>query len=705
MFIDPKEILSEPFLIVDQPVESALEIFAKVPFSSLPVLDRNGGFLGVLNVRMLFFCAGELEAQDGLFSLIQKAKPLAITTRVDSINTSGYSDIIPVVDGEGHYCGFLSTNAIAQRISRYYRTIAERERKLLEASYNGIIAVDQEGVITVFNPAAERILGCSRKQVTGQHISTIDPQMGLMESANRMETMTGIHTEINNAKILANRTPLIYEGECAGAVSVFLDVSEYESVCSELSTSKSIVTELDAIFETSYDGFYIADREGRVTRVNSAWEKICGFSRVDVVGKTAFELVQMGLYDKSAAVAALEQKKTVTLLVNLTAGPRKGNQVMATGTPMYDKKGALIRIVVNVRDMTDLEQLQRRLEATVELNQRYASELEQIRLQQLKMEDLVAKSPAMQRVVEMAARIATVDSTLLIMGESGVGKEVITNKIHALSRRKNQPFIKINCGAIPENLLESELFGYMGGAFTGAKREGKAGMFELASNGTLFLDEIGELPLGLQVKLLRVLQEKTLIRVGGVKTIPVDVRVIAATNKDLPAMVKMGHFRDDLYYRLNVFGIQIPPLRQRREDIPPLLHEMLRKVNLKYGMQKRFAPAAVERLVMYDWPGNVRELENLVERLVVLVNESYIDTFHLPEPMQGKLAMRVEESEAVVLNRVVPYKQAMEELETLLLERAFGENGTTRKVARVLEVNQSTIVRKMKQYQITRFDA
>jgi transcriptional regulator with PAS, ATPase and Fis domain len=355
--------------------------------------------------------------------------------------------------------------------------------------------------------------------------------------------------------------------------------------------------------------------------------------------------------------------------------------------------------------MTDLEQLQRRLEATVELNQRYVSELEQIRLQQLKMDDLVAKSATMQRVVEMAARIATVDSTVLIMGESGVGKEVITNKIHALSRRKNQPFIKINCGAIPENLLESELFGYAGGAFTGAKKDGKPGMFELASTGTLFLDEIGELPLGLQVKLLRVLQEKSLTRVGGVKPIPIDVRVIAATNKDLPVLVKMGAFRDDLYYRLNVFGIQIPPLRQRREDIPPLLYEMLRKVNLQYNLQKKFAPAAVERLVNYDWPGNVREMENLVERLVVLVNEPYIEPFHLPEVMQVKHETIGGETEAVVLNRVVPYKQAIEELEALLLERALGEHGSTRKVARILEVNQSTIVRKMKQYQIARYDA
>ena len=706
MIFDSKEIMSVPFLTMEASVGHAEEVFRKHALFSLPVLDADGSFVGILCLKKVFLAAAaETNPEHCIADMIYKVKPLSVTARVDSINTTNYSDIIPVVDEENRYLGFVETSRIAHKINRYYRQLAERERKLLEASYNGVLAVDSSGTITVFNPAAERILGRKRADVVGQHISQLDPQMGLMDSVERMEPMTGIHTEINGAKILANRTPLIYEGVCTGAVSFFLDVSEYESVCSELKASKTLTKELDAIFESSYDGFYIADHEGRVTRVNSAWERICGFPRAEVVGKRAHELVGQDWYDKSAAVAALSQKKTVTLLVNLTSGPRKGNQVMATGTPVFDDSGNIIQVVVNVRDMTDLEQLQRRLEATEELNQRYASELEQIRLQQLKMDDLVAKSPAMKRVVEMAARIATVDSTLLIMGESGVGKEVITNKIHALSRRKSQPFIKINCGAIPENLLESELFGYAGGAFTGAKREGKPGMFELASNGTLFLDEICELSLGLQVILLRVLQEKTLVRVGGVKSIPVDVRVIAATNRDLQAMVKAGTFRDDLYYRLNVFGIQIPPLRERREDLPPLLHDLLHKFNLKYGVQKRLAPGTVEKLLNYDWPGNVREMENLMERLVVLVNEPCIEIGHLPENMQAKKETSGVDRDAVMLNRIIPYKQAVEELETLLLERAFGEHGSTRKMARVLGVNQSTIVRKMKQYQLARFDA
>jgi len=705
MFLSETDLIREPVLMSTLSVDEAIAVFGSAPYFSLPVQDEDGIYQGMICVRTLLFAAEELRGAGQISSGLTRLKAQQMSVRQDLIDLSIYNDVVPFVDDAGKLIGFMKAKLIGRKNSRYFRQIAELERKILEASHNGILAIDNVGMVTIYNPAAERILGRKREEVAGRHIAELDPNMGMMDALNQMTPMTGVRTQINGVSILANRTPLIYEGECVGAMSVFLDLSEYDSVCSQLQSSNSTVKELDAIFENSYDGFYIANREGRVTRVNSAWEKICGFPRAEILGKTAHELVGNRWYDKSAAVAALEQKKTVTLLVNILEGPRKGNQVMATGTPMFDENGELAQIVVNVRDMTDLEQLQRQLEATVELNQRYVSELEQIRLQQLKMEDLVAKSPAMQRVVEMAARIATVDSTLLIMGESGVGKEVITNKIHSLSRRKNQPFIKINCGAIPENLLESELFGYAGGAFTGAKKDGKPGMFELASSGTLFLDEIGELPLGLQVKLLRVLQEKTLTRVGGVKPIPVDVRVIAATNKDLPTLVKAGTFRDDLYYRLNVFGIQIPPLRQRREDIPPLLHEMLRKVNQKYSMQKRFSTAAVERLVNYDWPGNVREMENLVERLVVLVNEQYIEPCHLPESMQGKIETIIECSEAVVLNRVVPYKQAVEELEALLLERAFGEHGSTRKVARVLEVNQSTIVRKMKQYQITRYDA
>ncbi len=703
MYLCKNDLFTEPFLRSDYSKEEALRVFQNEPYTSLPVVDPAGRYLGVMCIRSLVFFVGNPSDKQGIVAAVFRLKPLQLTERLEQVDLSAYGDTIPFVDDKKQLIGFMRSRDVIGKISQYYRMLAALEGKVMDASYNGIIAIDNEGNIIVYNPAAERILGRFRAEVIGRHISVLDPEMGLLDTMDKMTTSAGIRVEINARKILANRTPLVYDNTCFGAMSVFVDMSEYESICSQLNSSMLTVREFDAIFESSYDGFYIANNEGRVTRVNSAWERICGFPRSVIIGKKAQELVENNCFDQSVAVEAMNQKRSVTLLVNITTGPRKGSQVMATGTPIFDGEGNLEQVVVNVRDMTDLEQLRRRLDATVELNRRYASELEQVRLQQLKMEDLIVRSSSMKRVTEMAVRIAIVDSTVLVMGESGVGKEVITNKIHALSRRKNNPFIKVNCGAIPDNLLESELFGYVGGAFTSAKREGKPGMFELAAGGTLFLDEIGELPLNLQVKLLRVLQEKKLTRIGDVKEIEVDVRVIAATNKDLPRLVKAGTFRDDLFYRLNVFCLIIPPLRERREDIPALLNKFLMKHNEKYGVRKYFATATVERLVNYGWPGNIRELENLVERLVVLVNESQIEPFHLPDTMQEKPDKRQLSSEEIAVNiKVVSYKQALEEMEKRLLSQAFIEQGTTRKVADVLGVNQSTIVRKMKQYSITR---
>lgn len=705
MLIKTLDIRDGPFLVLGQTVEQALKVFEAVPYSTLPVADARKHYQGIVSLRDLLFSGTGISSQSDITAFTKELRPLDENDHIDQRLAPGHHDTVPFVSRENFLLGFVTKEQILQKTGRYYRQLAEQDRKLLESSYNGIMAIDGDGKVFWFNPAAERILGLRQAEVIGKHISFLDPNMGLRATLETMTSDSGVHSTINGRNIISNRSPLMYEGECVGAMSIFQDVSDLECICAELNASKSLLKELDAIFESSYDGLYIANHEGRVTRVNSAWEKFCGFSRSQVLGKTAYELVEMGCYDKSAAVAALEQKETVTFLCNITNGPRKGNQVMATGTPIFDDHHNLTQVVVNVRDMSDLEDLRRQLASTVELNRRYASELEQIRRQHLKIDGLVAKSIAMQRVLEMAARIATVDSTVLITGESGVGKEVIANNIHAMSRRKDQAFIKINCGAIPENLLESELFGYAGGAFTGAKREGKPGMFELANGGTLFLDEIGELPLSLQVKLLRVLQEKNLVRVGGIKPVAVDVRVMAATNRELPDMVKCGTFRDDLYYRLNVFGIQIPPLRQRKDDLPPLLHSILGRFNAKYGMEKRFSPAAVECLLNYDWPGNVREVENLVERIVVLSNAPIIDVVHLPEGLQPKGVTAANPAGAVSLHRVVTYKQALEEMEESLLEKAMAEHGSTRKIAKALDVNQSTVVRKLQQYKLIKSDA
>lgn len=465
----------------------------------------------------------------------------------------------------------------------------------------------------------------------------------------------------------------------------------------ELQMKKMEAQELTAIFESSYDGLYICDNVGRVLRVNSSWEKISGFSREQVVGKTAYELVNEGYYDNSAALMTLQTGKTSTTMLQITSGPQKGQIIMATGTPITNEQGQLVQVVVNVRDITDLENLKAELKETVKLSKQYARELAEIRLQQYKMEDLVINSPQMKKVVELVFRISQVDSTVLITGESGVGKELIANRIHLLSKRKEKALIKINCGAIPENLLESELFGYEGGAFTGARKEGKPGMFELSSGGTLFLDEIGDMPFSLQVKILRVLQEKEIVRIGGVAPVPVDTRIIAATNKELVGMVRRGLFREDLYYRLNVVNIHVPSLRERREDLLPLILSILQNLNKKYNQQKILSQAVVDKLLDYNWPGNIRELENTLERIIVLNRDDDIQLRHLPD----FLLNYDQGPRTVTLNGVLPMKEAVDDLECQLLKMAQMKYGSTRAMAKILQVNQSTIVRKMKQHKIS----
>ncbi|TEB10553.1 sigma-54 interaction domain-containing protein [Pelotomaculum propionicicum] len=428
----------------------------------------------------------------------------------------------------------------------------------------------------------------------------------------------------------------------------------------EISEARRVASELEQVIEASHDGIFITDGKGDVLMVNSAWERICGMSREYVVGKNAQrDLVDKGFYNESAAYKALKEKKEVTIMLRMTGGDKSGQKIMATGIPVLDERGEVKRVVVNVRDITEIVNLRDQLEESQQLNVKYAAELEQMRIKKLKNSNIIARSPKTRRVLEMATRVAKVDSTVLITGESGVGKEVIANTIHCLSQRSDGPMIKINCGAIPENLLESELFGYEPGAFTGASKQGKPGMFELAERGTLFLDEVGELSLNLQVKLLRVLQHHEVSRVGGLKPIPVDARIIAATNKDLMEMVKLERFRDDLYYRLNVVSIDVPPLRERKEDIPLLSVYFLDKINKKYNFNKYFSSEVIDRFLEYSWPGNIRELENVIERMVVMTDDKEITTQHLPLTIRNNAHSVVN----VIFPEQTSLKSAVDELE------------------------------------------
>lgn len=366
-----------------------------------------------------------------------------------------------------------------------------------------------------------------------------------------------------------------------------------------------------------------------------------------------------------------------------------GRDLLVTGNPIFDENGDLSLIVAILRDVTDLNRVKRELEERIFESNRYKAELERLRNLK-KAERVIYRSKAMDDVIHLCTRVAPTDATILITGETGAGKEVIARLLHDLSRRAENPFLEVNCGAIPANLVESELFGYDKGAFTGAKKSGKPGLFEMAHLGTLFLDEIGDLDLKTQATLLRVLQDQKVRRVGGTEVFTVDVRIIAATNKDLASLVKEGEFREDLYYRINVVPITIPPLRERKEDIPDLTHHFIEKFNKKYGFTKAIAPNVLEMFFNYDWPGNVRELEHTIERLLVTSADSTISLNSLAR--NGLMAQTIFKFDSLD-----DYLQSMEKQ---LLQKLYDSVKSTRKVAEILKISQSTVVRRLQQYGI-----
>ncbi|MEB3101774.1 sigma-54 interaction domain-containing protein [Ferviditalea candida] len=479
-------------------------------------------------------------------------------------------------------------------------------------------------------------------------------------------------------------------GASAGALQVYWDAEQIEELPMNLANYSNMFIDLKAVFESSYDVIFVTDGEGKTLRVSSACKKFFGYDAEYFIGKSIYELEKKGTFKPSITRLVLESKEKVQEIQITSTGRR----LMVLGTPVKDKNGKIIRVVNVSRDITQESQLKSELEVIRALMEGYKRELKQLKQMAMRDDSFIFKSEKMENAVTLASKVAEVDSTVLILGESGVGKELIASYIHQNSHRRDKPFIKLNCGAIPENLLESELFGYEKGAFTGASKDGKKGTFELANEGTLFLDEIGEIPLPLQVKLLRVLQENELVRLGGTKPIKLNVRIIAATNRNLQEETKKGNFREDLYYRLNVVPVYIPPLRERKEDILPLTLFFIEKYNEKYKKNKVFSQEVLEFLQAYNWEGNVRELQNIVERLVVITDQNLVEKKHLPEMMLNSQNAQSR----ITVSDVMPLKEAVNILERKLLLLAKKKYGTTTEMARVLGVDQSTISRKITKF-------
>ena len=460
---------------------------------------------------------------------------------------------------------------------------------------------------------------------------------------------------------------------------------------------ETLSRQFETIFHSSSDGIWVCDGKGVVININKASETLNGIRAVDVIGRNIRDLVARKIFDQSVTTRVLATGKRQTVMQHIA---KTGKDLLSTGTPSLAEDGRIVLIVVNERDMTELNTLRKEFEESQQVREKYRQELSGISLLALERNQIIAESAAMRRILQMSLKLSQIGaSNILILGESGTGKGLLTKFIHKNSSRNDHPLVEINCAALPENLLEAELFGYEKGAFTGADEKGKIGLFELAQGGTLFLDEIGDMPLPLQAKLLKYLDNHEIRRIGGTRSFKVECATIAATNKDLLGLVGEKLFRKDLYYRLNSFILKIPPLRERREDVAGLARFYLGEANRTYKCAKTISPRAVRCLQDYRFPGNVRELRNILENAVVMSNGDQIEEF-IVESVLATSVGDARERQVSLAGGTEDLSGKLKVYEKELLVEAKKHCRTTREVARKLGISQPSVVRKFKQYKI-----
>ncbi|MEY8298277.1 MAG: sigma 54-interacting transcriptional regulator [Emergencia timonensis] len=564
-------------------------------------------------------------------------------------------------------------------------------REQINSAFSGFAVIDEDGIIKNVNRSFERNFGLSAAAVIGRPLDIIVPEFKLQKQV----TDGVFETEIEGQCYYLIPTELC-SGENGHWMGIsFINVTVSGELAAKLKDERNLNAELAEILEGSFDGILVTDKDGKILFVNSSYERVAEIKRSDMEGKSMRDLINPVWMPNSVAYVVAEQKTTVSKRQIV----KSGRHIMVTGKPIFDRDGEIKKIVINARDITEIYDLSEELQKSKSAEKLYMERLSDFSQMNQKASPILAVSKEMKDALSLAEKVANFQATVLILGESGVGKEEVAKFIHKNSMRRDKPFIAINCGAIPDNLLESELFGYEKGAFTGAINTGKEGLLEAAAGGTVFLDEIGETPLDFQVKLLRFLESKEIRRVGSNHSKSVDVRVLAATNRNLETMIEEGTFRRDLYYRINVVQIEVPPLRKRKEDIVPLASFFLQKYNQKYGQEKLLTMELVDELEKYQWVGNVRELKNVIENMVIVSNNEYLQTEDLPWDVKDK-KMQKRRLIDEISEQDLTLGEAVAELEKQILLRTRETCSSTREMAVKLDVNQSTIVRKMQKYNI-----
>jgi PAS domain S-box-containing protein len=683
-----REIMSRKTLTLSlgDSLQQAVGKMSDSGFDSLPVINDKSQLVGMFTKLDLYDAVKEGKPSSMLIDdLVNREIHGVLEEELGSIVFDMPDEKFPVVDRQNRLVGIITKTDM---LKAYYSKLQYTMNSLngvLESTNNGIIAINKDRIITVFNKAAGKILGIDVSKVLEQEITVVMPESGLVQVLESGKSEIGSTLNVNGKTLITNRTPILQEGIVVGAVAIFQDITDYKNVMDELSEEKNATFILNTILETIYDGVVVVDKDGYITMLSKAYAEFLGVKREEVIGKHVTEVIENTRMHIVAQTGVSE-----------IAGVQKikGSQMIATRIPMI-RDGKVVGAVGKVlyRNLDELNDLYKKISKMEKELEHYKGEFKRVNKAKYNFDNIKGVSKQMQELKAFSLKAAASDSNVLLLGESGTGKELFAHAIHNASKRAFAPFIKVNCAAIPHELLESELFGYERGAFTGAKKEGKIGKFEAADGGTIFLDEIGDMSLQMQAKLLRVLQEKEVEKLGATSSEKVDVRIIAATNRDLESLVAEGKYRLDLFYRLNVLTIKIPALRERKEDIPAIVNSLVDKIssNMKKYIEK-VSEKAMEYLKGYDWPGNVRELENVLERAISIIEkDDVIRPEYLPSSITGiSMMMTMGSLEAILRNAE---RQAI--LDALMIEK-----GNKSKAAKLLNVSRTSLYEKMTKYDI-----
>ncbi len=695
-----RDLMSKKLITLNAEVflPEAARVFFDNNIDGAPVVDDDGTLIGLLTKTHLIQSIAqknnfsEQRVRDVMTSNVVSLKDTLMVQELQQNNMIFKYGRFPVVNAHNQPIGFLTRTDMVRYLSERSISMAEEFEAVLNSASNGVMAINAAGIVTIFNPAAQEITGLKVENVVGRSISDVMANAnGLMNVLETGAAQSNQKIQFGNSQIITKRSPIIKNKKIVGAVAIFQDVTELQKVASELEEVKNLKSTLDSIVNSIFDCIVVVDKNGYVTMMNEAYgeflqtdpQKAVGKHITDVIENTRMHIVAQTGKPEICDMQKIGDHNTVVTRIPIV---KDGEVTGAVGKMVF-------------RDVKDLRVLARKLTSLQSELEYYKEELQKVQGGKYTIDSIIGSGEKIQWLKLIALRAAKGQSTVLITGESGTGKELFAQAIHYASSRRHGPFIKINCASIPENLLESELFGYEDGAFTGARKGGKPGKFELANRGTILLDEIGDMSMSMQAKLLRVLQEHEIEKVGGTKTITVDVRVIAATNQDLEAMMAQGTFRQDLYYRLNIIALHIPPLRERREDLPELCEALLRKINrcLQFDVDG-ISREAMMMLAEYHWPGNVRELENVLERSVNLMDDAgEILPEHLPPTMRRNLG----KSENLTQEKKQELAGIMEDAEKQAIYKALEAAGGNRsQAAKILGIHRSGFYQKLSKYQI-----